>query len=150
MTDDLPPVPEFPIIVTNPRFVEGCFNRISTKIHYWMSQECFDNGIFTKDTYVFDNRARKFKITKLHFVRRTYDFTGLWNRRDYIKVSYDYEFLKQLTFEEVRSVVLEHICKKRWYGQTGGNQAQFREITNKCADMQALSNHVQFYGKWLR
>jgi hypothetical protein len=150
MTDASVPTPVLPFIVVNPRFVEGRCEGKWSKYYYWMSEVCFKKGVFANDTYVFDNCSRKFNIEKVKMVRRTYDVLGLWYRRDQVKVAFEYGPPVQMTFEDIRSEVLEHICQKRWYGQTGADQPLFRKLTMACADMQQLSEHVQFYGKSVR
>jgi hypothetical protein len=103
------------------------------------------------DASIIDINCMKFPITGLvtkGIERDIFNLFGLIGKRRYY-----FEFVtgepKQLTFEQARSEIVEHICSHRWVGQTGGTPAHFRKLQASKENMAELIEGISFYGKWV-
>jgi hypothetical protein len=105
---------------------------------------------FYKNLVIYDVHRRRFSVTDYELTsvyRDPWNLWGLIGERQYY-----YRFVTaaptQLTFEQARDEIVEHIWSHRWVGQTGGTKDHFRTLQATKKNMEELIEGIAFYGKW--
>jgi hypothetical protein len=113
-------------------------------------EDSLTNGRATSDATIIDINCMKFPViglVKKGIERDIFNLFGLIGKRRYY-----FTFLvgepEQLSFEQARNEIVDHICSHRWVGQTGGTPAHFRKLQASKKNMAELIDGIAFYGKW--
>jgi hypothetical protein len=125
-------------------------------LFYEVGERAFEKGFFKEDAVVIDVNCRKFPVIDVIKVRRIwgllYLFPKIFVLDRHIKVKYIFGEPTQLTFEEARREIVELVCSRKWYGQTGGTEKGWRESRSTQKDMRDFLTGeygVGFYGRWV-
>jgi hypothetical protein len=165
--------PEYPFAIMNHHHVLVPYSKRS---HNWVGMKAFERRKFMEKAFVIDVNCRKYPVIDVMRVKRSWnplkwltflnpmDWSPLMNPFTWpsylfcpdsfdweIRVKYVYGPPIQLTFNEARAEIVELICSRKWYGQTGGNERHFRETRSQCKDMRDFligEYGVGFYGHW--
>jgi hypothetical protein len=122
----------------------------SPNLRYKIFEDKLKKKDLFSNTNIIDINCRKFPVTGISikgYERDIFNLFGLIGKRRYY-FEYDVGEPVQLTFEEAREEIIEHICSHRWVGQTGGSHAHFRKLHGSKKNMAELMENISFYGKW--
>jgi hypothetical protein len=149
--------PKSPFVLMNHHHIVKNDKSYSINI---VGEKAFHRGKFRENAVVIDLNCRKFPIFDVVRLGLTW-FGSYWNpltwpsylffRNSFdteIVVKYLYGDPIQLTFDEARAEIEELICRRRWYGQTGETEKQFRKRSAKCKNMAEFLEGISFYGRW--
>jgi hypothetical protein len=145
--------PQIPFLVLNEQYImrfDG--RRVSSEA---IRGFAFDDGRFKKDAMVYDVDCRKFPVTGAVKQGWSMGFKGLHALLNVFypppKRFYNFEFLvgepEQLTFEQAREEIIEHICRRRWANQMGKTPDILRKDYAAKATMAELIEGIGFLGK---
>ena len=167
----LPERPERPYFAISPKYIvifpahKNWKVRIKEEIEHTLGKskimpspnlryKIFEDKLKKKDlvsnTNIIDINCQKFPVTGIStkgYERDIFNLFGLIGKRRYY-FEYDVGEPVQLTFEEAREEIIEHICSHRWVGQTGGSHVHFRKLHGSKKNMAELMENISFYGKW--
>jgi hypothetical protein len=143
-------VPERPFLITN-RYYALCYHRYknpwvrlkeiledifgpkkaqsSPNMPDTISEKGIKSGLFYKDAYIYDANFQKFKV---HGFSLDGTFRGLWNLWGLVgEKQYYYKFITgypvQMTFDELKKEVLDHMCETGLYQGGGGGPEIYRQ-----------------------
>jgi hypothetical protein len=121
------------------------------QLYLKMRRGDYELGRFKEKAYVMDANCRKFPILDVINLGKSFDIADLIFNQDKVKVKYIFDTPIQLTFEQAREEIVEHICSKTWLrrpGQREGEQ-KFRERMGMCENMHELIMGRRIYDKVL-
>jgi len=113
-----------------------------------MTQKFFDRGGFRDDTYFIDSKGKKFNLEDVSKIRRSWH-PGYWFAPSPVFIV-DITIGKptQLTFAEIKSIVIDLVVKNRWYSQGGESKEKFLKSFEGIHSLPELIENISFYGKW--
>jgi hypothetical protein len=145
--------PKYPFAIMNRHYIMVAENK---SIVCSVGERAFSKGFFKEDAVVIDVNCRKFPILDVISLGRTWSiwnyFAHLWNKDPELSVRYVFGEPVQLTFDEARQEIVELICSRRWYGQTGGTETGWRGSRANISNMREFligEYGVGFYGRWV-
>jgi hypothetical protein len=115
----------------------------------------FDNGRFKENTIIIDSDCRKFHVTGAIKQGWSFGFGGLDALTNLFRPPaqrfYRFEFIvgdaEQLTFEQARNEIVEHVCNRRWASKAGGSPENFRRHHAAQTNIVDVMNSIGFLGK---
>jgi hypothetical protein len=145
--------PKYPFAIMNRHYILVPYKEA---LFYEVGERAFERGLFKEDAVVIDVNCRKFPVIEVIKLRRTwgllYLFPKMFLRDRHLKVKYLFGEPTQLTFDEARTEIVELVCRRKWYSQTGGTEKHWRESRAKYTNMYDFltgTYGVGFYGKWV-
>lgn len=148
------PGPNIPFVLMNRHHIL-LFDRGSFLLDgSWkkMGERAFQRGHFKEDAFAIDVDCKKYKLLDVINLGRTWNFWGFLAKDPLIRVKYVYGDPVQLSFEEARHEIVELICSRKWYSQTGGSEKHFRETRAQAKGMKEFlvgEYGIGFYGRWM-
>ncbi|MBK8815234.1 MAG: hypothetical protein IPN42_06855 [Methylococcaceae bacterium] len=113
-----------------------------------MSQKFFDQGGFKHETYFIDSEGKKFLIENVTKIRRSWHPAYWFAPSPVFIVDVTIGKPTQLTFEEIKTMVIDLVVKNRWYTQGGENKEKFLKAFERIQSLPELIENISFYGKW--
>ena len=142
-----------PFLIMNHYYV-ATLNDVRVKSEA-ISGLAFENGRFKRDAVIIDADCRKFLVIGAIKTgwSKAWGGTDLFFNLFYppAKRRYQFEFLvgepEQLTFEQAREEIVEHICNRRWASHAGGSPANFHKLQAAKTNIVDVMNSIGFLGK---
>jgi hypothetical protein len=145
--------PKYPFAIMNRHYIRMPYKESS---FYEVGERAFELGLFKEDAVVIDVNCRKFAVIDVIKIRKTwgllYLFPKIFVRDRHLKVKYVFGQPTQLTFDEARQEIVELVCSRKWFGQTGGTEIGWRQSRAECKDMHEFLTGeygIGFYGRWV-
>lgn len=138
--------PRLPLLRLNEKHI---LRIRSTYRFHTMSGSFIKNGGFKIPTSIIDSDMREYKILRIHKKRLSIsivDIFGWIERKFWYKVEYDLSDPVQLSFDDVKTKIIELVVRKRWYAQGGESRAEFIKAFEAFSDMKELISHISAYG----
>jgi hypothetical protein len=117
-----------------------------------MGERAFQRGQFKEDAVAIDVDCKKYPLIDVISLGRSRNPLTFSARDRLVRVEYIFGEPTQLTFDEARHEIVELICSRKWYGQTGGTEKNFRAQRAQAKDMKEFlvgQYGIAFYGRWM-
>jgi hypothetical protein len=149
-----PGYPKMPFVLMNRHHIILFGQSTLTFDGTWkvMGEQAFLRGKFKEDAVAIDVDCKKYPLLDVVNLGKSWNPLDLFAVDRAIKVRYVFGEPVQLTFDEARHEIVELICSRKWYGQTGGTEKHFRQTRAQARDMREFligRYGIGFYGRWM-
>jgi hypothetical protein len=113
-----------------------------------MTQRHFDRADYKQGAFIVDSSGTRFPIKDVRRVGRSWHPAFWFAPSPAVLVEIELGEPAQLTLEEIKALIVERVCRDRWYQQGGETEAEFRHAFDQLRSVSEVMANVSFYGDW--
>lgn len=143
--------PSRPYLLFHPKFIRTYGNE---PWQYQMSRDVYDLGWFKQGCFAIDSSCRRFPLLDVIDLGAAWTLSNLpipgfrGPQGKILNVEYVFGEPTQMTFDEMRDLLVERVVAMRKTGQNGETEAQFRARNAAYTDVTEFINSVGLMGTW--
>jgi len=113
-----------------------------------MSKKYFDKGDFKRGAFFIDSIGMRYDMIEAHFARNSMNPARWFRSSPAIVVNIEVGAPIQLTLDEVKETVINHVVNNGWYRQGHQSKADFQNMISDAKDFKEVIEAISFYGDW--
>jgi hypothetical protein len=99
-------------------------------------------------TLLVDSKGRTFRVRGCKSKGWAWWLFLLGSKRPPYRVQWQLEPMLPIPFSDLRQIVIDMVCQRRWFSQSWENDQQFRSRIEKTSSYKELFREANFYGRW--
>jgi hypothetical protein len=137
---------ELPVLRINEQAIVKITSSTNVSL-YRIGEDVALKGGFGSLTYFIDMQLKKYEVKSVIKKRRSYHPFVLGAKKKSYIVDYNLSEPTQLTFDDVKRIVIDLVTRKRWYTQGGQSKEEFVKMFKSLENMPELMANLSAYGK---